>query len=398
MGGRRWVARDEGGGGSWQIILDVEAPLGGVKLGHITKAWREASRKMKGGGGICFHLFISRMAKGTRGRRRMASRNSRATPYPMLTCEHHLAKLNEKKSTMSIPKKDLEDITCSVCMEYPHNAVLLLCSSHDKGCRPYMCGTSSRYSNCLDQYKKAYTKTTSLSPHHQPPVTTADRLYELWVSPIEKHEEVAELACPLCRGQVKGWTVVESTREYLNCKKRTCMHDKCSFIGAYKELKKHVKSEHPCSKPREVDPDQEQKWRRLEREREREDVISTVTSSMPGSVVFGDYVIERNSYGSDSDDDDEGFDVDGLVRANTGSGLDVAGDNSLVNVFLLFHAFGAGGTDVASGINDNNNERDSDDDSGGGGDGGGMSLVNRLRRQSQVLLGRSGRRRRSSQT
>ncbi|KAI3675906.1 hypothetical protein L1987_85502 [Smallanthus sonchifolius] len=344
------------------------------------------------------------MAKGTRGRRRMASRNCRATPYPVLTCEHHLSNLNDKKSTISVPKKDLEDITCSVCMEYPHNAVLLLCSSHDKGCRPYMCGTSSRYSNCLDQYKKAYTKTTSLSPHHPPPLTTTENslvLDPLSGRPIEKHVEVAELACPLCRGQVKGWTVVESTREYLNCKKRTCMHDKCSFIGAYKELKKHVKSEHPCSKPREVDPDQEQKWRRLEREREREDVISTVTSSMPGAVVFGDYVIERNPYGSDSDDDEEGFDVGSLGRGNTGGGLDVAGDNSLVNVFLLFHAFGAGGTDVPFGRNANNDEGDSDDDdSGGGGDGGGggMSLVSRLRRQGRVLLGRSGRRRRSSQT
>ncbi|KAF5781668.1 hypothetical protein HanRHA438_Chr11g0499141 [Helianthus annuus] len=346
------------------------------------------------------------MAKGTRGRRRMASRNCRATPYPMLTCEHHLLHPNEKKSTISMPKKELEDITCSVCMEYPHNAVLLLCSSHDKGCRPYMCGTSSRYSNCLDQYKKAYTKTTSLSPHHPPALTTIGNVLDsLSGWPVEKHGEVAELACPLCRGQVKGWTVVESTREYLNCKKRTCMHENCSFIGAYKELKKHVKSEHPCSKPREVDPDQEQKWRRLEREREREDVISTVTSSMPGAVVFGDYVIERNSYGSDSDDDDEeGFDVGDLGRGNTGGGLDVAGDNSLVNVFLLFHAFGAGGNEGSFGRNENNNEGESDDDDddgggGGGGDDGGndMSLVNRLRRQG-VLLGRSGRRRRSSQT
>ncbi|KAL4556072.1 hypothetical protein LXL04_038712 [Taraxacum kok-saghyz] len=218
-----------------------------------------------------------------------------------------------------------------------------------------MCGTSSRYSNCLDQYKKA----TSPGP-------------------------TADLACPLCRGQVKGWTVVESVREYLNCKKRSCMHDECVFVGEYKELKKHVKAVHPAAKPREVDPDQELKWRRFEREREREDVISTVTASMPGSVVFGDYVIERNSYGSDSDsDDDEGFDV-----GNRNHGLDLAaggggggGDDGLVNVFLLFHAFGAG----------------NGGDGGGetGGDGGGMSLVNRLRRQGRVLLGRSGRRERN---
>ncbi|KVI10985.1 uncharacterized protein LOC112507312 [Cynara cardunculus var. scolymus] len=320
------------------------------------------------------------MAKGTRGRRRMASRHCRATPYPLVTCKQNLSDLNEKKS-----KKDWEDINCSVCMEHPHNAVLLLCSSHDKGCRPYMCGTSSRYSNCLDQYKKAYTKITA--PYHAPSLAVMDNSPVLEPLLVEKDGEVAELACPLCRGQVKGWTVVESAREYLNCKKRTCMHDNCSFVGAYKELKKHVKSEHPSAKPREVDPDQEQKWRRLEREREREDVISTVTSSMPGSVVFGDYVIERNSYGSDSEDE-EGFDVGALGRNNNGGT-----DNSLVNVFLLFHAFGAGGNVGSFGSERRHDDGDSNDDDGGG--GGGMSLVNRLRRQGRVLLGRSGRRRRN---
>lgn len=50
----------------------------------------------------------------------------------------------------------------------------------------------------------------------------------------------------------------------------------------------------------------EQKWRRLEHEREREDVISTIRSSMPRSVVFGDYVIEMaNSDLEDSDEDGE---------------------------------------------------------------------------------------------
>lgn len=294
----------------------------------------------------------------------MASRNFRTTPYPTLP---NLPNPNEKKSTNTTQKKDYEDITCSVCMEYPHNAVLLLCSSHNKGCRPYMCGTSSRYSNCLDQYKKAYTKVGPGNGNGS------------GFDPVEKNLEVAELACPLCRGQVKGWTVVESAREYLNCKKRACMHDECVFVGAYKELKKHVKAVHAAAKPREVDPDQEVKWRRFEREREREDVISTVTASMPGSVVFGDYVIERNSYGSESDSEDEDGDGNGI-----GNGVGV-GEDGLVNVFLLFHAFGAGdGGDGGGG-------------GGGGGDDGGMSLVNRLRRQGRVLLGRSGRRRNRNQ-
>ncbi|CBI23881.3 unnamed protein product, partial [Vitis vinifera] len=224
------------------------------------------------------------MAKGSRGRRRIASRQFRPTPYPLPSGNQDVSEeIYSKKCCKSLEKKDWEDATCSVCMEYPHNAVLLLCSSHDKGCRPYMCGTSFRYSNCLDQYKKAYTKKC----------------------------EVTELACPLCRGQVKGWTVVEPAREYLNAKKRSCMQDNCSFVGNYKELRKHVRAEHPSAQPREVDPILEQKWRRLERERERDDVISTIRSSMPGAMVFGDYVIEGNHYDFDSDEG-EHFDADAI--------------------------------------------------------------------------------------
>eukprot|EP00249_Psilotum_nudum_P008944 c21608_g4_i1 orf=2-421(-) len=55
----------------------------------------------------------------------------------------------------SAGRKDWEDVTCPICMDFPHNAILLLCSSHDKGCRPYVCDTSYRHSNCFDQYRKA---------------------------------------------------------------------------------------------------------------------------------------------------------------------------------------------------------------------------------------------------
>ncbi|KAJ6389676.1 hypothetical protein OIU77_027906 [Salix suchowensis] len=104
-------------------------------------------------------------------------------------------------------------------------------------------------------------------------------------------------------GQVKGWTVVEPAREYLNAKKRSCMQDDCSFNGTYKELRKHMKTNHPSARPRAVDPSLEQKWRRLEREREHDDVISTIRSTMPGAMVFGDYVIEGSHYGFDTDED-----------------------------------------------------------------------------------------------
>ncbi|RWR97308.1 hypothetical protein CKAN_02673500 [Cinnamomum micranthum f. kanehirae] len=50
--------------------------------------------------------------------------------------------------------KEWDEASCPICMDHPHNAVLLLCSSHDKGCRSYICDTSYRHSNCLDRFKK----------------------------------------------------------------------------------------------------------------------------------------------------------------------------------------------------------------------------------------------------
>lgn len=352
------------------------------------------------------------MAKGTRGRRGIASRQCRPTPYPLPS---YNKKEGMQQTNCSNVIKDWEDATCSVCMECPHNAVLLLCSSHEKGCRPYMCGTSFRYSNCLDQYKKAYTKVASSQsrPVH-------DSLDSQVIGPFSGQSvencEATELACPLCRGQVKGWTVVEPARAHLNAKKRSCMQDNCAFIGTFKELRKHVRAEHPSAKPREVDPTLEHKWRRLEREREREDVMSTIRSSMPGAVFFGDYVIEGSHYGFDSDDE-EGFDADAMER---NEGMEVGIDRNLMSVFLFLQAFGSAGN-VGSNRGMRRHERDSDstldrgalrlhrestmdaldfsdhsdnDDDNENDGNNGTSMVGRLRRQGRVLLGRSGRRRR----
>lgn len=352
------------------------------------------------------------MAKG-RGRHRIASRQYRLTPYPLGPCRRGICEeMCQKKCSKALDKKECEDVTCSVCMEYPHNAVLLLCSSHDKGCRAYMCGTSLRHSNCLDQYKKAYTKVIS-SQNGQPMqglINDPDVLNDS-NSPLEK-TEVTELACPLCRGQVKGWTVVEPVRDYLNAKKRSCMQENCSFVGDYKELKKHVRAEHPSARPRTVDPDHEQKWRWLEWEREREDVISTVTSTMPGAVVYGDYVIEGHNNDFDTDDEEGALDAGNADR----NGRFQMGMEAM-NFFLLLHAVrqgndlnnlsrrmrsdlppnilagqnGDGELDISDEDNDNDEYNEGDDD-----DVDGVSLVSRLQRHGggRVLLGRSGRRRR----
>eukprot|EP01018_Ginkgo_biloba_P005162 Gb_23844 [translate_table: standard] len=318
------------------------------------------------------------MPKG-RSRRDLAARRSRVSPYPSSPSQEKevlIANSSEKQDSSS--KKDWEDATCSVCMDFPHNAVLLLCSSHDKGCRPYMCATSYKHSNCLDQFRKAYAKsslisasthtsdhsvessTSSLEPltllrsedatserEHPAPefhrfgvsrsvVSDSEDVsledystprIDLALSRPSERWEAPELACPLCRGQVKGWTVVEPARKYLNAKRRSCAQDSCPFVGTYEELRKHLRHEHPFARPQEVDPDRQRNWRRLERQRDRDDVISTIRSTMPGAMVLGDYVIEGNNVGNDGED------------------IDFPGDEgNWLNVFLLFQAFGPAAT------------------------------------------------------
>ncbi|XP_010415401.1 PREDICTED: uncharacterized protein LOC104701415 [Camelina sativa] len=321
------------------------------------------------------------MAKARRTRRRLPFRRfrARARPYKLPSSNRLVGRnMFAEDCSKCLEKRDWENVICSVCMECPHNAVLLLCSSHDKGCRPYMCGTSFRYSNCLDQYKKASAKLKS-SSHHQ----------------INK-SELGNLTCPLCRGQVKGWTIVQPARDFLNLKKRICMQENCVFAGTFKELRKHMKMDHPTAKPREVDPDVEQNWRRLEIEHDRGDVMSTIRSTMPGSMVFEDYVIERNN--ADGSDSDEGDDH---------GGIDAGIGRNLVNVFLLLHAFGAPGNQLRRSASDSNdsttiNHGTSELNFSGEEEEEGEeerhsnsnSLASRMRRQGRILLGRSGRRRR----
>lgn len=97
------------------------------------------------------------------------------------------------------------------------------------------------------------------------------------------------------------------------------MQDGCSFAGTYKELKKHVKAKHRRSKPRKVDPQLEAKWRALEMQTAREDVLSTIRSSMPGAVVLGDYVIDVDGADSDMDDLDD-YDEDNEFDDDDDSG------------------------------------------------------------------------------
>ncbi|KAL5213655.1 hypothetical protein ABZP36_002807 [Zizania latifolia] len=203
-------------------------------------------------------------------------------------CQKIKKAVKENELHLIAEKKDWKRATCSICLEHPHKAVLLLCSSHDKGCRPYMCDTDHHHSNCLEQFKNTYLR-------GKPSCELSGA-----VAQASKKPKEMELACPICRGEVKGWTVVEPARRFLNRKRRTCMHKDCSFLGSYKKLCKHVKSKHPSSRPREIDSASLAEWEELENEKERQDAISIITALNPGSVIRGDYFVDPNSDSNDS--------------------------------------------------------------------------------------------------
>ncbi|XP_044463880.1 uncharacterized protein LOC123194633 [Mangifera indica] len=183
------------------------------------------------------------------------------------------------------------DVICPICLDFPHNGVLLQCSSYEKGCHAFVCDTGHLHSNCLDRFKNAYGMSTP---------STSD------VNPTTDIQSVASdgscrPACPLCRGEVTGWVVVDKVRTILNEKKRCCEEDQCSFTGTYVELQKHAEIEHPHSRPSKIDPARQLDWENFQQSSEIIDVLSTIHSEVPRGVVLGDYVIE---YGDDDTGDE----------------------------------------------------------------------------------------------
>ncbi|KAG8381977.1 hypothetical protein BUALT_Bualt05G0028600 [Buddleja alternifolia] len=183
-----------------------------------------------------------------------------------------------------------DDVICPICLDFPHNGVLLQCSSYEKGCRPFVCDTDHSHSNCLERFKEANGMSSGL----QSP-SSSENLKFLDVGPNNKP------ACPLCRGEVNGWIVVDKARLHLDVKNRCCQEEKCPFKGTYLELQKHAQVEHPHACPSKVDPARRLDWENLQQSSEIIDVLSTIHSEVPHGVVLGDYVIE---YGDDNSGDD----------------------------------------------------------------------------------------------
>ncbi|GJV23127.1 putative transcription factor C2H2 family protein [Tanacetum coccineum] len=122
---------------------------------------------------------------------------------------------------------------------------------------------SCRHSNCLDRFKKHVTSdtndTTATTPPSLIPVndnsTDANAIGYVELAGesgdasknISSSPSKSSLKCPLCRGSVSGYAVVEEARQYLNLKQRSCSQE--SF--------------------------------------------SAIRSAMPGAVLFGDYAIDN---------------------------------------------------------------------------------------------------------
>ncbi|XP_021836468.1 uncharacterized protein [Spinacia oleracea] len=116
--------------------------------------------------------------------------------------------MEEKK----LLEKEWDSALCTICLEHPHNASLIICTSHANGCRPYICNQVHRDCNCLRQFLKLNIN----------------------------------LRCPLCRGDVlEVKDVEEDVKNYMNSKTRDCAKGLCKFVGNYGELTKHTYRYHP---------------------------------------------------------------------------------------------------------------------------------------------------------
>ncbi|CAK9149588.1 unnamed protein product [Ilex paraguariensis] len=192
-----------------------------------------------------------------------------------------------------------DDVTCPICLDFPHNGVLLQCSSFEKGCRAFVCDTDHLHSNCLDRFKTAYGM---LSESQSPSTSEASSAGD---NNLMNSEANGKPTCPLCRGEVTGWVIVDKARGHLDEKKRCCEELQCSFMGTYLELQKHAQLEHPHARPSKIDPARQLDWENFQQSSEIIDVLSTIHSEVPRGVVLGDYVIEYGD--NDSGDDFEDF-------------------------------------------------------------------------------------------
>ncbi|XWS26093.1 hypothetical protein CRYUN_Cryun26dG0001300 [Craigia yunnanensis] len=164
-----------------------------------------------------------------------------------------------------------DDVIFPICLDFPHNGVLLQCSSYEKGCRPFVCDTDHLHSNCLDRFKSAYGMS---SP------STSDTISKTNIQLTVSEGNCRPSCCPLCRWEVTGWIVVDKARLLLDEKKHCCDEEQFTFAGTYLELQKHAQLEHPYARPSRIDPAQQLDWENFQQSSEIIDVLSTIHSEV----------------------------------------------------------------------------------------------------------------------
>ncbi|XBH61603.1 hypothetical protein VPH35_116005 [Triticum aestivum] len=179
---------------------------------------------------------------------------------------------------IQLDKSWTEDVTCPICLDFPHNAVLLRCTSYEKGCRPFVCDTDKSRSNCLERFKSAHGQPVNVKVSA---VNIAPRDSIHFISSNTNNHP----ACPLCRGDVIGWAVIGEARQHLNQKKRCCEESCCSYVGNFHELQKHTQQKHPNSRPSEIDPARRVDWENFQQSSDIIDVLSTIHAQGQGKLV-----------------------------------------------------------------------------------------------------------------
>ncbi|XP_020592229.1 uncharacterized protein LOC110032809 isoform X2 [Phalaenopsis equestris] len=186
-----------------------------------------------------------------------------------------------------------DDVTCPICLDVPHNGVLLHCSSYNNGCRAFLCDTDQTHSNCLTRFRSAFGVPKSAECQT---TSMADDSIQLIPSNCESLP-----TCPLCRGEVAGWAIIREARAYFDTKVRRCEEQHCSYVGNFVQLQSHMQLKHPNSHPAEIDPAHQLDWENFQQSSAIIDVLTTIHAEVPHGVVLGDYVIE---YGDENNEDD----------------------------------------------------------------------------------------------
>ncbi|CAH2067991.1 unnamed protein product [Thlaspi arvense] len=188
----------------------------------------------------------------------MPNKRSRVSPYPLRSSRTNKQKEDEPETPVQTEgPREWEDVRCVICMEPPHNAVLLRCSSSSKGCRAYMCDTSARHSNCFKQYRRS-----NKNPFNP-----------------------KAFKCPLCRGEGYETIKVSSARRFMNAKSRSCSIEGCDFSGTYSQLNSHLKTEHPGFIRPRVNPEKQRRWEQMQRDAEYAELMTAAGFSHGYEVV-----------------------------------------------------------------------------------------------------------------